>query len=400
MEGVKRLFAESKRFYLGVLILVLVGSSMDCWYICQEYLSLMRSEDYIREQMQNVAAETLFSQMKGSLGEVFANRLTEMDGFFVFFVVMIGILIILAFKGFAFVDERTREFRATWPVKNWVRELYDYASVLAVVWAGFLFQLLVLLFVQMQHNNMLLEIMGLDGRDAAISSIIETSNVTLVNNMLYYMFSIALLYTWIYFGMTLVKNPIVGVVGALAIQISVFYVCDVWIWRFIEQYAYEYMIYDVNEYEIWFYVYKILMTVCCLVFDSVAGDCYNPTEKCFEESGYYYGKELQFCSLETWMLLKIILFVLLLIGIVWVAKKKDLSKGKILYFPNLDYPLALYTGIVGATIGAEMFVSYNPSQVVIYDVFAGVLVGVVVMVIMFLLLHPRTLKKQQRLEVK
>ncbi len=400
MEGVKRLFAASKRIYLGVLILIIACSSIDCFYICSDNLIPIESEDYIKEQAQNVSVETLFSQMDVSFGDVFANRLTEMDGFFVFFVVLVGILIVLVFKGFSFVDERAREFRATWPVKSWVRELYDYAAVLVVVLAGFLFQLLVLLVVQMQRNNMLLENLGLDRTDTVISSIIETANATLVSNMLYYMFSIALLYTWIYLGMTLVKNPIIGVVGALAIQISIFYVCDIWIWRFIQDYAYDYMVCDVNEYEIWFYVYKIMMTICCLIFDSFAGACYNSAERCFEENYYFAGKELQFCSLETWMLVKIIMFVFLLVGIVLAAKKKDLTKGKVLYFPILDYLLALYAGFVGATIGSELIIAYDPRNITPYNVFACVVVGVIVMVVVFLLLHPRILKKQQHLEVK
>ena len=400
MEGVKRLFAESKRFYLGVLILVLACSVIDCWYICQENLPKIQSESYIEESMENVAPETLFFQMKGSLGDVFANRLTEMDGFFVFFVVMVGILVILALKGFPFVDERTREFRATWPVKGWVRELYDYVSVLVVVLTGFLFQFLVLLVVQMQHNNRLLESMGLDGKDAIISSMIETSNVTLVNNMLYYMFSVALLYTWIYFGMTLAKNPIVGVLGAFVLQISIFYVCDIWIWKIAQDAAYNYMIYGMNECEIWFYLYKIMMTICCLLFDSFAGTCYNQTERCFEETYYFYDEKLQFCSLETWMLLKILFFVLFVFGIMWSGKKKKLEQGKVFYFTILDYIVALQAGILGGTIGVELFVAYDSTMATAQSVLASVLVGVGSMIIVFLILRPRTLKKQQRLEVK
>ena len=46
-----------------------------------------------------------------------------------------------------------------------------------------------------------------------------------------------------------------------------------------------------------------------------------------------------------WMIGQIVLWGLLVIGIVMCAKKKDLAKGKLLYFPILSYPLSFLVGL-------------------------------------------------------
>lgn len=358
MKGLRRLFAESQRFYLCVFMLVMVFSLLDCWYICSDHSivsidqgSIERVQRVLETEEPNVA----FQQVSVCLASAFSNRLED---FYICGVILVGILLILAAKQFAFLDERTREFCNTWPIKSWVRELYDYLSVLVMIVLGFLFQMVTLLVMQNRYNNMLIDLVGVDKSDAVVAEVLASSNESLVVTILYYIFSIALLYTWIYFGMSISKNPIIGVIGALLIQYFTVYVCDSIVWRATQEYAYAYVYDGVEVSKLWLDFYNVLMTI------------------------------------------KIVLFVILVCGILWAAKKRDLSQGKLLYFPILDYPVAIFAGVAGTTIAANLFVSYNTLGYLSYNFFASVLVGVVVMVVTFWLMHPRSRKKSQCLEVK
>ncbi len=401
MEGVKRLFEQSKRFYLVILILVLFCSSLDCWYISSNYLSRLNSLEYIEELVQNTDALQAFSNNKISLGEIFVNRLVDLNAIYIIFV-MIGIFAILLIRGFAFMDERTKEFRLMWPVKGWLRELYDYVSVFLIIGIGYLFQLFVLLMVQIHSNNRLQELLHLDGENAVVSEMIKTSNTTLVNSVLYCVFSVLLLYTWIYFCMTITRNPMVGIVVALFVYQSFYVLCDTWIWEIDYRFSENYLQNNMNSYEPWFYVYRILWFCCSLLSDYWASCCYNPSERSFVETyiEVFDSYDIQICSLERWMLCKIVVFVILILGIVWTTRKKNFEQGKIFCFAQFDYLSSIYVGILFTEIAATAFLPINISNVTAYDVFATVLVGVIAMMLMFFIVHPRKKKKHLCLEVK
>lgn len=398
MKGLRRLFAESQRFYLCVFMLVMVFSLLDCWYICSDH-SIVSIDEGSIERVQRVLEteepNVAFQQVSVCLASAFSYRLEDI---YICGVILVGILLILAAKQFAFLDERTREFRNTWPIKSWVRELYDYLSVLVMIVLGFLFQMVTLLVMQNRYNNMLIDLVGVDKSDAVVAEVLASSNESLVVTILYYIFSIALLYTWIYFGMSIAKNPIIGVIGALLIQYFTVYVCDSIVWRATQEYAYAYVYDGVEVSKLWLDFYNVLMTIICVISNSEASYYYDPQGGF--RSTYYSDVGLTFCSVSTWVTIKIVLFVILVCGILWAAKKRDLSQGKLLYFPILDYPVAIFAGVAGTTIATDLFVSYNTLGYLSYNFFASVLVGVVVMVVTFWLMHPRSRKKSQCLEVK
>lgn len=401
MDGIKRLFAESKRFYFVMFILVSVCILVDCFISFGGYGVVdYKVVTYVKESLGEVEPEELFQNTYISLESDLSYRFMDVEGALLYGSVYVGILILLALKQFAFVDERTREFRSMWPVKSWVRELYDYGSVLLLIVWGILLQTAVLLIIQNRYNSILMDCIGVDRNNVLVASLIDAANEKVVLVLLYYMFSVVLMYTWIYLWTCLVKNPVVAVIGSVLVWSGIYCICDIWIWRFAEENASYYAFGEVAEYKPWFYVYKLLATIQILLSDSRAMDYYVSDKKYFQMWHYGGEESVVISSVEGWLLMKVVLLALLVIGIVLAAKKKELSSGKLLYFPKLDYILALFAGVAGGSIWMEYIIPYDVERITGYDLFTCILVGVVSAVVTFLILHPRMLKEKQCLEVK
>lgn len=400
MEGWKRLYAESKRFYFVLLILVSVCVLMDCFITFGGYGAVDQAGVmHTQEALGEVEPEVLFENTYLSFEEDLLYRFTDIDGALLYGMTLGGILILLALKQVAFSDERTREFRNMWPVKSWVRELYDYFSVLCLVLWGILLQLVVLLVIQNRYNSMLMEYIGVNRQNALVSSLMNAANEQVVLILLYYMFSVIIMYTWIYLGICLAKNPVVGAIGSGLVWIAIHWVCDGWIWRFAYDNAQYYVMDGVVECGPWLYAYKILMTIQLVLSDTMAMDYYDSSRQCFQ-AGYGFLEKLEICSVETWLAWKLLLLVVLVCSIAFAAKKKELSCGKILYFPKLDYVVALFVGVTGGSIWMGTIISYDVERIVGYDLFTCLLIGAVSAVVTFLILHPRMSKEKQCLEVK
>lgn len=399
MEGLKRLFAQSKRFYLCLFLLVCVCILYDCLINFVDY----RMVDSVKvtqqkEYLDNPEPETLFQNTYISCAGEMLNRVTEWERIVLYGVVLVEILFLLAGTQLVFADERMKEFQSTWPVKNWIRELYHYVSILGVLLSGIFLQLLILLGIQNRYNYMLMDVVGADRQNDLVSGLLKTSNQELVRVMLYYMLVVAVLYSWIYLGMCIAKKPVIGVIGSLTIWNGIVYVCEEWNWYFASRDVVHYMVDGELGYKLQLYLHKFRMIIACLLSNDVAKTCYQPDKRCFQM--WCFDSEESIYSVSTWIFLKILLWVLFVLAIVLVAWKKDLAKGRVFYFSGLNVVFSLFAGIVGGTVWARQLVLRGVKDIAGYDCVSIIFMGVVTMLVTLLVLQPRSVKKKNCLEVK
>ncbi len=388
MKGFRRLFEESRRFYLCLLAIIVVFILADCMLICHDReVSLTKSgmEQMVQTTLAEENGVSIVENQYLSLEDIAKERGTELFGLF---VVMLGVMGMLFAREIAFTDVRTQEFRNTWPIKNWVRELYDYIAMLVVIVLGFVAETIILLLVQIRYNSLLVDVLTGQGITSKVTEEMSTSNQYLLISMTCYIIAIVASYTWISLGMSLAKNSIAGALISVVVKCILQLVWTCFAWSVVAS-----LTSDANPTQSIYY--------------------YNDFADSIEEIGcvllihqeFFYGMDVRTgiiggygdgFKISHWMLAQVVICILLIVCLVISAKKKDLSKGKLLYFPVLGYPLGILVGLGVFLICDEWFWwDTNGLEIVVSLVLGfGAAVGTC------LLCQPFTRSKSLRLEVK
>jgi len=388
MKGFRRLFEESRRFYLCLLAIIVVFILADCMLICHDReVSLTKSgmEQMVQTTLAEENGVSIVENQYLSLEDIAKERGTELFGLF---VVMLGVMGMLFAREIAFTDVRTQEFRNTWPIKNWVRELYDYIAMLVVIVSGFVLETIILLLVQIRYNTLLVDVLAQQGITSKVTDEMSASNQYLLISMVCYIIAIVASYTWISLGMSLAKNPIAGALFSLVVRYILQLVWTCFAWSAVAR-----LTSDVNSTQQIYY--------------------YNDFADLIEEIGcvllihqeFFYGVDVRSgiiggCGdgfrVSHWMFAQVVICILLIVCLVISAKKKDLSKGKLLYFPVLGYPLGILVGLGAFLISWEWFWwDANGLEIAISFILGfGAAIGTC------LLCQPFSRSKSLRLEVK
>ncbi len=388
MKGFRRLFEESRRFYLCLLAIIVVFILADCMLICHDReVSLTKSgmEQMVQTTLAEENGVSIVENQYLSLEDIAKERGTELFGLF---VVMLGVMGMLFAREIAFTDVRTQEFRNTWPIKNWVRELYDYIAMLVVIVSGFVLETIILLLVQIRYNTLLVDVLAQQGITSKVTDVMSASNQYLLISMACYIIAIVASYTWISLGMSLAKNSIAGALISVVVKYTLQLVWTCFAWSVVAR-----LTSDVNSTQQIYY--------------------YNDFADLIEEIGcvllihqeFFYGMDVRTgiiggygdgFRVSHWMFAQVVICILLIVCLVISAKKKDLSKGKLLYFPVLGYPLGILVGVGTFLISWEWFWwDANGLEVAISIVLGfGTAIGTC------LLCQPFSKSKSLRLEVK
>lgn len=385
MKSFGRLWGESRQFYLYILVIVAFVVLLDCMWICTDNdVSVTRSG--VEQIVQNILSKdngvSLLENHYLSLEDVGVEKGAEYGLFFL----MLGVIGLLFAREIAFTDIRTLEFRCTWPIKNWVRELYDYVAMLAVIVFGVILQTVILLLIQMRYNSLIVDVLSEQGIISKAMDSMSVSNQYFLVGMAYYLIAVIVSYTWITLGMSLAKNPIVGIVLSVLVKFLLQIVWSGFGWLIAAN-----LTSDVSSVEMAYYYNDFAYEVECI------GDALLMYQEFFYgidvPSGTIGGCGDTF-TMKHWFVVQMILCVLLVVGIVICAKKKDLAKGKVIYFPILAYPLSVLVGFGVFAFCMDWF--YLNS----FEIIVSVILGIVTAIGTCILCHPFSKSKSICLEVK
>lgn len=379
MKGFQKFVKQSWRFYLIVLMIVLFLVICDSVYICRDEKIAFTGksmEQQFTEEMNKVEQEkqnTAGLPHGVYLYDIIEDKANSMN-LLGFLETIVGIMIILGVRQYYFTDTRAAEFIGTLPVKKWSLVMYDYVSMLAVILIGGLVQTGILLGCQNRYNRAVVKFWEQRSAGVPEENMVSQSNDSLLLYMGIYFLFILLVYTWIYIGMTVTRNPIVGEVISLFLYGGSYIAVQFFAWTLFPVNNYG-MGYDIDRY------YDIVDTIETLMLPSAF------MENLSEVSGTVAGY-------DTWMMLAAV-GLAVLVGIVLliiVSDRRELSNGKLFYFSALNYLFPVLVGIILFAWLADDF---------LYD-YAGVAlaIGILGTVVAYILVRPDSGKKSVQWEVK
>lgn len=386
MNTLQRLTRESWKFYLVALAIVLFFVVCDSIYICRDTgiaFMGMSVEQQIRtdiKELQNKGQIIQVPEQGMDLTEVICDR--SGTGFF---VVIAGIVILMMARRVFYMDIRAQEFRRTLPVKEGSMVLHDYLSMLGVILFGALIQGGILLSAQNHYNRAMMHVLEEQSAGIMKEKAVAIANERTLWYMLIYLLFILLMYTWIYLGMTITKNPIAGVVISLVMWEIIFSLQEAFLYNGLTRHFMKSM--DI-------YMADAKASDICTVVRSL----FFPSE--FFSNLWWESKtissDLNLSGCSIWINIGIMIgCIVLMIGLIYLsAGRRELSQGKLFYFSILDYPFAFFCGIFVNILLTEyeIFGFVNSSVVLV--------TGVVIPVAICLWIHPFSNKRPVQWEVK
>lgn len=368
MKGCKKLWSVSRRFYLGVLSLATLIMLLDCLFICNDHgICITKSgmKRYVAEQQSLGYLTPDFSDLEEMPLDKGANY--NIDGML---VTMCGIVLILFAKELCYSDSRTREFRRIWPVKNWVRELYDYLMVLVIILYSNVLQFVLLLLCQNRSNNLMVSVLTEQGVTITGEQVIWTqSNEAFACNMLFYMMAMIINYTWIYLGMSVTKNPLLGAGLAIVVKSCIWWIGDILFYSLSMKELLDYFLPNMYTFLNFNYQRKYAMTEL------------------------YMGEQFYAVSWSQWFAITVGILAVAVIMIILFAKYKDMARGKMFYFVGIDILFSVVLGLGCFSFWLEWF------DFLYYEL-VGLVFSLVVTAVVFWLTHGFSTSKRLKLEVK
>lgn len=380
MNSFGRLLAVSRRFYLWVFAIVVMVVLADCAFICK-YKDVYLTKSGVTQMVQTTLAEENGTSMVENHYLTLENVATESGSELGLITVVLGIMTLLFAREMAFTDVRTQEFRHTWPVKNWVRELYDYVAMLLVIVLGFVLETLILLLVQIRYNHLVIDVLAEQGITSKVTDMMLECNQHFLMSMAWFLLAMINSYTWISLGMSLAKNSIVGAILSVVVKGLVQLIWSFFRYNVVGCFAqlgfwdedFGWMVCEIGE-------YLLFDTLFFRHLDLNRGDVVN--------LGYGF-------TVFHWMFAQVAICVVLIICYIISARKKDLSKGKLLYFPSLGYPLGVLSGI-GVLAFCVEWMCWDDD----FGLVLSLVLSISVAVATILLCRPASKSKSVRLEVK
>ncbi|MCM1497728.1 MAG: hypothetical protein NC124_04605 [Clostridium sp.] len=336
MSAFWKLTRESRKFYLAALGLMLFFVISDTVYICRDSgiaftgSSIEQKIGQEIKQIEDSGGKAEISNHIKNLTIVFEDKANNVQ-LIGFITTIIGVILLLIIRKFHYTDVRTREFYRMLPVKESAVVLYDYIAVLLLIVIGALVQGGVLLAALTNYNRTLAALIG--AGSASAKEMIDTANEYTLIYLLCYLLFIVTAYTWIYLGVTVTKNPIAGTFVSVA----------VW-----------YILYTSQN---WYGVYDIYCLDRGIALEESNWDnIISFSEACLSPTDFFdylnvgsrtmtaYGGRVGY---SMWINIGALLVFLLLsaICIFAAAAKRELTKGKLFYFPLLDFPFSVLCGI-------------------------------------------------------
>lgn len=374
MRGFTKMTKVTWRFYLVALIFMLLLTVADSIYVCKEDNSAYNGKLF-HHGMEKDSKEKFIEKTGGGLnsGKDIAYIYCDKANWYEIFgypMMLFVLIVILLLKQCVFMDVRSAEFQRTFPVKQWIQVLHDYLSVLGIMVLSALLQLGIFVAYQTSYNMEMLKTAKAFSTVGGSEEIITQTNGHLLQFWGMYFLYIAMAYTFFYVGILLTKNPIMGAILSVIVLSGIDACLDIWIWNYVMP----------NDKDFGYWIEHI--DYANRIKDIV--DYIRYPQDAFSINAYtLMERNSQMTSIVACAMVGII--VLFIILMIVLGKRRELSKGKLLYFPILDYPLCFLLGMSVFWWGVD---------------FPYLLTGIAVAVISFLLIHPWPGGKRNVLEVK
>ncbi|MBE5923282.1 MAG: hypothetical protein E7271_02290 [Lachnospiraceae bacterium] len=218
MGGVRALSKTMGKMYATMVLLALICMLINTVYVCFDTAGTsfkINAENKIMSDIQEGKAKAVDGNyVLPETGLDFSGVMDDKLTFGAAFAI-VGIIILLIMRESSFSDVRVKEFEMTLPVKKKTLVMHEYWFFFALIVGITVLQGLLLASYQSYYNNKWVALSGLN-EPANFNSLPLAKLWTYV--VLYTMILI-MAYTWIYLGMTVFKNALLGAAVAIAVWI-------------------------------------------------------------------------------------------------------------------------------------------------------------------------------------
>lgn len=388
MSGFSKMNRVTWKFYLTALLLLLLLTGADSFYVCFEDNSQYEGRLFAYG-MENESADTFLEKNSDLLEsgkclfEIYNDKVINFQ-IFGYYPMILVLLLIMLCRQYAYMDRSLAEFQRTVPVKQWVQVFHEYFSIMGILVLSALLQLVIFIAYQTSYNREMLHAAKTFSLTAGSAELVSKANGELFHYWGVYFMYIAAAFTWMYFGTFLAKHPVAGVAGSLVVYACLRYGIEFWTyWLFdFPMGGIMYSIMDIfnPDHKDYFISHG---------YDTVLEGLVSP-QNTFSFLGGFYSDAEEVLPVIVCLMLAMILGMILIMGL--LSGKRDLSKGKFLYFPWMDYVFSVVFGF---------FVFFILNEYVMLDnEYVQILIAFISGVVLFLLIHPWSAGKRKVLEVK
>ncbi len=388
MIGFSKMNRVTWKFYLTALLLLLLLTGADSFYVCVEDNSQYDGRLFVYG-MENESAGTFLEKNSDLLEsgkclfQIYNDKVIDFQ-IFGYYPMILVLLLIMLCRQYVYMDRSSAEFQRTVPVKQWVQVFHEYFSIMGILVLSALLQLGIFIAYQTSYNREMLHAAKAFSLAAGPAELVSKANGELFCYWGVYFMYIAAAFTWMYFGTFLAKHPVVGVAGSLMVYGCLRYGIEFW----------TYWLFDFPMGRIMYSIMDIFNPdhkdyFISHGYDTVLEGLVSP-KNTFSFLGGFYSDAEEVLPVIVCVMLAMILGMILIMGL--LSGKRDLSKGKFLYFPWMDYVFSVVF---------VFFVFFILNEYVMLDnEYVQILIAFISGLVFFLLIHPWSAGKRKVLEVK
>ncbi len=213
MKDYIKLSKVTGRLYLAMFITAFVCMLINTIFICVDRSNVRIGESIehkitteINKEKSESADKTYSMPEKGLDLSVEICDKALYDGGYL--LTVFGIIFLLFVRRLSFSDVRAREFEMTFPVKKSSLFMYEYWFFFIMITCTTFIQGIILRLYQTHYNKVWAGILGKNVPDGFVT----VPNDKLFKYTAIYALLLLLAFTWVYLGMILCKNPLLGIV--------------------------------------------------------------------------------------------------------------------------------------------------------------------------------------------
>lgn len=353
---------------LGVMLL----------YAASVCTGTLRADSGVREtiqymidtEMQNSAEHTYTLPQTGldlsGVAREWGNELT--------LYMMLGLaLLFLALRHIAVADSSAKEFQQSLPVKGHSVVMHTYRVFAGMITAMVLLFGVVCSVYQAYYDHVWVEIAG----GSAPAGFYGIPAASLWTYLIFCAMAILLLFTWVYLGMTLTKNPLAGILLSVGTWFGTSWVYDLVSWDLMKRLCglpKDEMLMTAEDWAKWDLAQKIS--------DFLEEGLLNPAEGFwnYEVRGFMrgtYGEDLPLALYFG----ALVILLLAEIGLIrLIAEKRTLTGGgRLFYFRKAEYAAAIFYGVLWLSVLGDFCVDF--SEGFVFAVFTGIVIWLEVLLL-------------------
>lgn len=371
MKENRKIARQLKNFYIGVAVvalLLVIFNVLYAGYDSSLAFTGVPMEQKIESMVKEQVADHSFQlNTKGfdMIEQVRAGRAYDLGTMNIWFVLLL-LFVAWGVYYMRYQSGKTKEFIQAMPVKGYKWIIQPFFVVGGIVIAAYALDAIGLSLVQTRYNQIYQRIIEDHGLGTIDPSCITGVNADLWRMLLVQLLIILTLYVWFALWLIASKQKVVGTLAACGFGYWIYWILD-----------------------FFYYQNAPVSEVINFFYGAV-----NPEVLLYQTIEDFSQKTETGYSIGIYMIVQIVCILLGTLAIIWISRRRELSKGRLFYTTGIEIFASVLAGMAGASI---VFLgecdAHHPKMSTIVRSFV---VAIVAAVGIFCVLHPQSRSKGKK----